>query len=139
VWARLWVLAARGWQRWPNAADRVREALNLALLQAVELPDNSDRQSVLAGLEDLDIDEDDGSTEWQYVTDLDTVLTHALSGGRTDETLDATIRTFLDGVFIVVANDSAEAAGRPISAVEAEEAVANSAFWRKCVALVNAL
>jgi hypothetical protein len=48
IWARLWVLAARGWQRWPKAADRIRDALNLALLQAVELPDNSDRQALLS-------------------------------------------------------------------------------------------
>lgn len=138
IWSRWWVLASDGWARWPHAAERVFDGLQVCLARAGRLGGHLSDEIVLAGLEALDV-EDDGSPEWQYMVDLAAMLSEALNGVGSSEAVESTIRTFLEGVFNVLANAIAMRSGRSISQAMAAEEIGNSAEWKESLALVTAL
>lgn len=139
VWARLWVQAGAGWRGWPEAVERVSAALHAALDRAAGLSQEPASDLLLARLEALEIDDDDGSAEWQYAVDLASVLLVALSCDWSKPRVDHTVRTFVEGAFNVAALQIAERLGRPVSQAQAVAEVAGEEAWLRAVALVASL
>jgi hypothetical protein len=140
IWARLWVLAGPGWVRWPDAQRRVLEALTLALAQCVGVPSpsGSSAELVLIGLEGLAV-EDDGSPEWGFMLDLVEDLLAVLHGEPVQRCIATTLRTFLEGMFNLLANQLAASAGGTISHTEANKRLAHNDAWKQTVAFVQSL
>jgi hypothetical protein len=136
VWARAFVLATPGWRRWPDLGNLLGEALGTTLLVvpgATPAP-----PGLIERLESFDV-EDDGSAEWQYAIDVAAMLLSALGGDPLPACATATLTTYLEGTFNVVANNLAMANGRPISQLEAVDRVPESDTWRRAVAFVQSL
>jgi hypothetical protein len=138
IWARLWVLAGPGWVRWPDAQQRVFAGLTLALAQCVGVPSASSTELVLIRLEGIAID-DDGSPEWGFMLDLVEDLLAVLHGEPVQRCVATTLRTFLEGMFNVLANELAASAGGTISQAEATKRLAHNDAWKQTVAFVQSL
>jgi hypothetical protein len=102
------------------------------------MPDQHSSELALSSLESLII-EDDGSAEWQYVIDLCAVLVEALGSSKPIDIVEVTIRTYLEGIFNVWANELAVKSGRPVSQLAAEQQMASEESWIATFALVTAL
>jgi hypothetical protein len=138
IWAREYVLAAPGWLKWPDARATAGDALAVALARSAGADVSATVADVAARLGAFDV-EDDGSDEWQHVLDVVTMLAGALEDDDLETTVEATLTTYLEGTFTVLANNLAETDGRPISLVDAEERLAGDERWRAAVDLVRAV
>jgi hypothetical protein len=138
IWARLWVLAGSGWVRWPDAQQHVLDALTSALARCVGVPAASSTELVLIRLEGIGI-EDDGSPEWGFMLDLVEDLMAVLHGESVQRCVTTTLRTFLEGMFNVLANEVAVSAGSTISHAEAQRRLAHDGAWKQAVAFVQSL
>lgn len=138
LWARVYVLAARGWTRWPQVHARVRAALPVALDRSTRVGLPASHQQHVAELNDFAI-EDDGSAEWERVIEIITMLVVALEGQHVDACVQAAIRTYLEGTFNIVANRMAVAAGGTISHADAKARMAHNETWQQAVAFVRSL
>jgi hypothetical protein len=140
IWARLWVLAGPGWVRWPDAQQRVLEALTLALAQCVGIPSPSASSAELVRirLEGIAV-EDDGSPEWGFMLDLVEDLLAVLHGEPVQRCLATTLRTFLEGMFNLLAGELAASADGTISHAEAKARLVHNDAWKQTVAFVQSL
>jgi hypothetical protein len=138
VWGRTLMLATPGWARWPEWLPRIQAALTEAtnLCLASSRPEALERARVDLG--DFDI-EDDGSSEWQYVIDLTSMLLIVLEGRTPTECVKQTLTWCLEGTFNVLSNDLAEAQERGVSHPEARRLMAENDVWLRTVAFVRAL
>jgi hypothetical protein len=138
VWARVFVLASPGWARWPHLLPTVREGFMIALSYSIGSQQSATSDLLISRLESFDI-EDDGSTEWQYVVDLVSMLSAALSGEDLEVCLRTTLYSYLEGTFNVVANELSRTLGRSIAHSDALAQVSASKTWERAVSFVNAL
>ncbi|MFJ7215539.1 hypothetical protein [Amycolatopsis sp. NPDC098790] len=136
IWARVYVQAGPGWVKWPHLRTAADAAVTTALARATGSADPADEDLARLGAFDV---EDDGSPEWQHVLDVTTMLLAALADDDLESTLHATVTTYLEGAFTMVANDHARAAGVPLRLPEAERALAADERWHRAVAFVRAL
>jgi hypothetical protein len=81
--------------------------------------------------------EDDGSIDWQRLIDLLAMLQPVAAGADARTTASIAVRTYLEGTFHAIERDASDAAGRPISELEAESIVRGSTAWLGALALVN--
>jgi hypothetical protein len=138
IWARVFVLASLGWKRWPEFFDTVQDAFSLAMLRCTE-PDTISRPELLiAKLEGFNI-EDDGSGEWQFVVDLIVMISAALGGQDVGVCLQTALRSYLEGVRNVLANDYATAVGGVIRNDIAMKQLAVDPEWGRAVDFIKAL
>jgi len=83
--------------------------------------------------------EDDGSADWQYLVDLIAMLLPAHDGRDALTCLRIALQTYLEGTYIVLANEESARLGRPISQTEAQATVQADASWRHAVAFAQSL
>ena len=138
VWARLYVQASVGWKRWPELLGPVRDALSSAMLRCIDPDISPSSEMQIVALESFDI-EDDGSAEWQFVVDLIAMISAALDGQDVRVCLQTALRSYLEGMRIVIANNYAEMKGKPISVAEAGKRLVDDREWARAVDFVRAL
>jgi hypothetical protein len=138
VWARLYVLAARDWARWPDVARTVLDAFSLAMGRSAGVPAASSAELILVKLDGFAI-EDDGSAEWQFVVDLIAMLSTALHDQELKSCLMTTLSTYLEGTFNVLGNKMAVEDGRSIPHSEVKMRLAQDEAWRRAVEFVRSL
>ena len=138
LWGRVWVLAAPGWHAWPEARALVGQAMACALDRAVDENVSPDGQRVANELLTLGI-EDDGSEQWQHLTDLVAMLTDTLCEQDLRAVLKNSLTWHLEGMFNVLSNHLAATLGRPISMEEADVHVPEHDRWLQAARFVNAL
>lgn len=138
IWAHEFVLASPAWRRWPNFFATVREALSDALLRCVDPGVILVADPLLEALEGFDV-EDDGSPEWQFAVDLIAMISTALGGQELSICLETAVRSYLEGIFNVLGNTYAVAAGRPISQVETIKRLVSDTEWNRAVIFIRGL
>jgi hypothetical protein len=136
--ARVFVLAAPGWQRWPELKLKALQGFHAMLSHCVDPDTAPASERLLVGLESFDI-EDDGSQEWQNVVDLITMLLNVLNDEAPEASLRNAMTTYLDGTFHAIANAAAASLDKPISRAEALRVVERDPTWRAAKEFVLAL
>jgi hypothetical protein len=137
LWGRLFVLSAPLGTRFPEFRQDAEAAL-VAAIRRTAYGASEPRDDLVARLSAFSVP-DDGTPEWQYAVDLLGSILNALSGKDAATTLREGTRFYLGSTFSDLANRLAEAEGRPISQVEAEEALRDDDAWREANAFANTL
>lgn len=136
LWARVFVLAAPAWTRWPDLHATVAGALAAALDQVVGADPEVGCHLERLGAFDI---EDDGSAEWQHAIDLVAMLLPALEGDDAGACVRTAVLTHLEGTFNTAANRMAITDGHPLSHTEATARITSDDQWRQAVTFVKGL
>lgn len=116
----------------------VQDALSYAMQRSTEVGDLPSAELLLLRLEGFDV-EDDGSTEWQFVVDLIAMISAALDAQDISVCLRTALRSYLEGMFNVLANTYAIEDAKPISNDEVARRLANDDEWRRVIDFVKGL